>query len=59
MESIFIAEATIQNKKQMKGFCDGITPILDSSSDYREKRSYNRMIDSHWAWKHIIALKYI
>jgi len=49
MESIFIAEATIQNKKQMKGFCDGITPILDSSSDYREKRSYNRMIDSHWA----------
>jgi len=34
----------------MKGICHDITPILSRSADYREKRSYNSMIDSHWAW---------
>jgi len=33
----------------MKGYCYDITPIFGSSSYYREKRSHNRMIDSHWA----------
>ena len=35
-----------------------ITPILGNSDGYHEKRSYNLMIGSHWAWKDI-ALKYI
>jgi len=42
----------------MKGICQDTTPILGSLADYRKKRSYNRMIDFHWALKHI-ALKYI
>jgi len=42
----------------MKDICNDITPILGSSAGYSEKRSRNRMIGSHWAWKHI-ALKYI
>ena len=42
----------------MEGICQDITPILDGSAGYREKRFHNRMIDSHWALKHI-ALKYI
>jgi len=29
------------------------TPILGSFVDYHKKRSYNRMIDLHWALKHI------
>jgi len=58
MKSIFIAEAAIKNKKYMKEICYDITPILGSSGGYREKRSHNRMIGSHKAWKHI-ALKYI
>jgi len=37
----------------MKGICQGTTPILGSFVDYRKKRSYNRMIDLHWALKHI------
>ena len=58
MERVIIAEATFQ-KQKMKGFCYGITPILESSTGYgKKKRSHNRMIDSHWAWKHI-ALKHI
>jgi len=35
-----------------------ITPILDSSAGYCEKRSHNRVIGLHWAWKRV-ALKYI
>jgi len=59
MESIFIAEATIQKQKtNERHICYDITPIIGSSAGYREKRSHNLMIDSHWAWKHI-ALKYI
>jgi len=42
----------------MKGICQDTTPILGSFVDYRKKRSYNRVIDLHWASKHI-ALKYI
>ena len=42
----------------MKGICQDTTPILGSLADYRKKRSYNRMIDFHWALKNI-ALKYI
>jgi len=42
----------------MKSTCQDTTPILGSSAGYREKRSHNRMIDSHQALKHI-ALKYI
>jgi len=38
----------------MKGICYDITPILGSSAGYREKRPHNRMICSHWAWKHIV-----
>jgi len=45
MESIFIAEVTIQKQKSMKGICCDITPTLGSSADYREKRSHNRMIN--------------
>jgi len=48
-ESKFIAEATIQKQKKMKGICYNITPNLGSSAGYREKRSHNFMIDSHWA----------
>jgi len=40
----------------MNGICQDTTPFLGSSTGYREKRSHNRMIDSHWAIKHI-ALK--
>jgi len=40
----------------MKGICQDTIPILGSSTGYREKRAHNRMIDSHWALKHI-ALK--
>ena len=32
------------------GICRDITPILDRSADYREKRSSNCMADSRWAW---------
>jgi len=42
----------------MKGICQHTTPIVGSFADYRKKRSHNRMIDSHWAVKHI-ALKHI
>jgi len=42
----------------MKGICQDTTPILGRFVDYRKKRSYNRMIDLHWALKHI-SLKYI
>ena len=42
----------------MKGISQDTTPILGSFVDYRKKRSHNRMIDLHWAVKHI-ALKYI
>jgi len=52
MESIFIAEATIQKQKKLKGISYDITPILSSSAGYREKRSHNR-ICSHWVWKRI------
>jgi len=48
MESIFIAEATIK-KKQTKGVCYYIIPILGSSAGSREKRSHNCMMNSHWA----------
>jgi len=45
----------------MKGISLDTTPILGSSAGYREKRSHNRMTDSHWVLKHVkhIALKYI
>jgi len=42
----------------MKGICQDTIPILGSSAGYLEKRSHNRMIDSHSALKHI-ALNYI
>jgi len=42
----------------MKGICQNTTPILGSFADSREKRSYNRVIDLHWALKYF-ALKYI
>jgi len=37
----------------MKGIYQDTTPILGSFADYRKKQSYNRMIDLHWALKHI------
>jgi len=40
----------------MKGICCEIIPILGSSAGYREKQSYNRMVDSHLSETHI-ALK--
>jgi len=40
----------------MKGICQDT--ILGSFVDYRKKRSYNPLIDLHWALKHF-ALKYI
>jgi len=33
----------------MEDICYDITPILGRSAGYREKRSHNRMICSHWA----------
>jgi len=42
----------------MKGICQDTTPISGSFADYRKKRSYNRMIDLHWA-SNRITLKYI
>jgi len=42
----------------MKGICQDTTPISGSFAGYRKKRSHNRMIDLHWALKHI-SLKYI
>jgi len=42
----------------MKGIYQDTTPISGSCVDYRKKRSYKRMIDLHWALKHIV-LKYI
>jgi len=41
----------------MKGICQDTTPISGSYAGCREKRSRSRMIDSHWALKHI-GLKY-
>jgi len=56
MKDLFIAEATIQkqhvNERHLRD------TILGSFVDYRKKRSYNRVIDLHWALKHF-ALKYI
>ena len=42
----------------MKGICQDTTLILGTFVDHRRKRSYNRMVDSHWALKYI-ALKCI
>ena len=42
----------------MKSICQDTAPILDSFAGHRNKRSHNRMIDSHWALKHV-ALNYI
>jgi len=42
----------------MKGICQDATFILGSSAGYREKPSHIRLIDSHWALKHI-SVKYI
>jgi len=33
----------------MKDICYDITLSLGRSAGYREKRSHNRVIDSHWA----------
>ena len=50
MKNIFIATTQNQNvngrQTWMEGICQDTTPILGSSSGYREKRSHNRMIDS-------------
>jgi len=54
----FIAEATIQKQNVNERHLLGHYSHLDSSADYREKRSHNRTLYSHWALKHI-ALKYI
>jgi len=48
----------MKNKTSLKVICQDNTPILGGSTGYRAKRSHYRMIDSHWALKHI-ALKYI
>jgi len=37
----------------MKGIFQDTTSILGSSGGYRERRSHNRMVDSHRAFKHI------
>jgi len=56
-KDLFIAEATIQKQHLNKGICQDTTPISGSFAIVI-KRSHNRMIDSHWALKHI-ALNYI
>jgi len=56
MKNLFFAEA--KNKTWMKGICQDATFILGSSAGYREKPSHIRLIDSHWALKHI-SVKYI
>jgi len=51
---LFIAEATIQKQHTNETHLPvHYTPILGSFVDYRKKRSHNRMIDLHWALKHI------
>jgi len=42
----------------MKGIFQDTTHILGSFADYRKKRSFYRMIDSHWVLQHF-ALKCI
>jgi len=53
MESLLLLKRQFKNKKQMEEICFDVASILDSSAGYRKKRSHNRMIGSHWAWKHI------
>jgi len=36
----------------MKDICQAQDTILGSFVDYRKKRSYNRVIDLHWAFNH-------
>jgi len=45
-----------KNNTWMKGIYQDT--ISGSFVDYRKKRSYNRVIDLHWALKHF-SLKYI
>ena len=58
MKDLFIAEATIKKQHVNERHLPDTIPILVSIPDYCKKRSYNRMIDLHWALKHI-ALKCI
>jgi len=57
-KDLFTAEATLQKQHVKKGICQDTIPVLGSFADDRKKRSHNRMIDLHWALKHI-ALNYI
>ena len=53
MKNLFIAEATIKKQHVNERHFQDTTPILGSFTDYPKKRSFNRMIDSHWALQHI------
>jgi len=48
MENILLPKQKLKNKTNVKGSYD-IIPILGSSARYRESRSCNGTIDSHWA----------
>jgi len=58
LKTYLLLKRQFKNNTLMKGICQNTTTNLGSFADYRKKRSYNRMIDLHWALKHI-ALKYI
>jgi len=53
LKTYLLLKRQFKNNAWMKGICQDTTPILGSFADYRKKRSYNRMIDLHWALKHI------
>jgi len=59
MKELFIAEAIIQKQHVKKGICQDTTPVsVKALLAIVKKRSHNRMIDLHWALKHV-ALNYI
>ena len=55
-KTYLLLKRQFKNNTWMKRICQNTTPISGSFADYRKKWSYSRMIDLHWALKHI-ALK--
>ena len=53
LKTYLLLKRQFKNNTWMKGICQDTTPILGSFVYYCKKRSYNRMIALHWAFKHI------
>jgi len=51
LKAYLLLKRQFKNNTWMKSVCQDTTLILGSFADYRKKRSYNRMIDLHWAFK--------